>query len=294
MTPSSETPDTGADAQSPAAGADTDLREDSPRQAERRRAIEAAAYDVLAEVGYRSASLLAIAKRAHASNETLYQWYGSKQALFRSLVADNAAEVRELLLGLSAGEGGALAVLEALGPLLLGLVSSDRAIRLNRAAAADVDDGGTLGAAVAQAGREAVLPLLSELLQRLVAEGQIAVVDEGELQAAAETYVALLLGDWQIRRVIGVMAEPTPAQVRARAAQALQQFLTLYGVGPVQPRRSFVARRSPTARGTGASESGPPATARASTTLRTPSPPSSSSSSSASSSSPPSSASGRD
>ena len=255
-TPPEEHPEGRSGSSSAAAPAATASRSESgrpsarARQAERRRAIEAAAYELLAEVGYRSASLLAIAKRARASNETLYQWYGSKQALFRSLVEDNASEVRELLVGLSAGEGGAMAVLEALGPLLLGLVTSDRAIQLNRAAAADVDDGGALGEAIAVAGREAVMPLLTDLLRRLVNERQIAVAGEAEVALAAETYVALLVGDWQVRRVIGVMAEPTPAQLRARAARALQLFLALYAASPVVPRRSFVSRRSDESRRT--------------------------------------------
>ena len=40
----------------------------TPKQAERRARIEKAAYAVLEEVGYNSASLLTIAKRASASN----------------------------------------------------------------------------------------------------------------------------------------------------------------------------------------------------------------------------------
>ncbi|WP_404927319.1 TetR/AcrR family transcriptional regulator [Mesorhizobium sp. ORM16] len=62
----------------------------TPKQAARRERIEEAAYAVLRETGYKSASLLAIAKRASASNETLYNWYGNKQTLFRSLIEANA------------------------------------------------------------------------------------------------------------------------------------------------------------------------------------------------------------
>ncbi len=44
--------------------------------------------------GYAGASMLAIARQAKASNETLYNWYGDKNGLFRALVVRNAGEVR--------------------------------------------------------------------------------------------------------------------------------------------------------------------------------------------------------
>ncbi len=63
----------------------------------RQKQIAEAAYDVLAEKGYAGASMLSIAKKAKASNETLYRWYGNKQGLFRDLVAQNAELVAEQL-----------------------------------------------------------------------------------------------------------------------------------------------------------------------------------------------------
>lgn len=195
-------------------------------QLERRRRIEAAAYEVLEEVGYRSASILAIARRARASNETLYQWYGNKQGLFRALVQANALAIHERL-DAPAG-ASALATLQALGPALLAMVTSDRAVCLNRAAAADVSDGGTLGRSIAEGGRSAVMPRLVGLLERLRADRVIDWGPDGEVEVAADSYLGLLIGDWQIRRVIGVMAQPTPARIAARADQALRQFLHLH------------------------------------------------------------------
>ncbi|MCP4433742.1 MAG: TetR/AcrR family transcriptional regulator, partial [Gammaproteobacteria bacterium] len=43
--------------------------------------IEEATYELLAESGYHACSMLSIAKRAKASNETLYRWYGDKVGL---------------------------------------------------------------------------------------------------------------------------------------------------------------------------------------------------------------------
>ncbi|MCB1338467.1 MAG: hypothetical protein KDK10_13740, partial [Maritimibacter sp.] len=44
----------------------------------------------------------------------------------------------------------------------------------------------------------------------------------------AETFFALLIGDSQIRRVIGAMAEPTPDDCRRRAAAAVAGLKRLH------------------------------------------------------------------
>ena len=203
-----------------------------PAQAGRRERIERAAYELLCEVGYRSASILAIAKRARASNDTLYQWYGNKAGVFAALVARNAAEARSLLDAVDDGQS-ALQVLRALGPVLLRVVTGESAVRLNRAAGADLDEGGgQLGEALARHGREALRPRLAALMLRLGTEGRIVCADPRTAEDCSERYLALLLGDWQIRRAIGVMAEPDVATCEARARWALDGFLGLHGRPP--------------------------------------------------------------
>lgn len=197
----------------------------TPKQAARRARIEQAAYEVLGELGYNSASLLAIAKHARASNETLYNWYGNKQGLFRSLVASNAREAAELLERAAADKSDPIEVLAKLGPVLLGIVTGERAVMLNRAAAGDVSDTATLGKAIAEAGRETIAPLLRSLLERARDERAIKCDD---IDAAAETYFQLLIGDLQIRRAIGVVGPLSANEIDVRARRGQELFLKLY------------------------------------------------------------------
>ena len=188
----------------------------------RQEQIENAAYEVLEQKGYSGASMLEIARKARASNETLYNWYGDKKGLFTALVVRNAAEVRSLLQAeLSSGQD-AMATLGLLGPMLLELLLGNRAIALNRAAA--TDSTGELGAAIAQAGRDAVLPLLAQVLVDARDKGQLAFDRPDE---AAGLYIDLLVGDLQIRRVIGRMPVPTPEFCRKRAAMAASRLSLL-------------------------------------------------------------------
>ncbi len=190
-------------------------------KAAREAGIEAAAYVVLAEKGFAGASMLAIAKRAKASNETLYRWYGDKTGLFRHLIAKNADVVSALLRdALETGQPPA-ETLKALGPVLLQLLVSDKAIALNRAAAADAS--GVLGQALTQAGRESVAPLIADVIKQAAEAGLVT-------SHGADTvslYIDLLVGDLQIRRAIGALPALSDEACRIRADQAVARFFQL-------------------------------------------------------------------
>ncbi len=191
----------------------------------RQQQIEEAAYSLLQEKGYRGTSMLAIAKRARASNETLYAWYGNKQELFRRLIEKNAEAVHLALENALTAGGEVESALDRIGEKLLELVTGERAISLNRAAAADINDTGTLGKTLASAGRDSVAPLLAELFSRAERQGSLAFADAGEI---TEVYLGLLIGDLQIRRVIGAIDAPERRYIKARARRARQQIVRLY------------------------------------------------------------------
>lgn len=192
-------------------------------RAGRRMEIEEAAFALLAEKGFAATSMLAVAQRAKASNETLYRWYGDKIGLFRALVERNALSIRARLADALASGQPPRAVLEKIGPALLAMLVSDRAIALNRAAAADPTD--TLGQALAEAGRESVLPLVVRIFERAHAERALRTNDPG---ATAARYLNLLVGDLQIRRATGALPPPPEAEIADRAARALADIVRLH------------------------------------------------------------------
>ncbi|WP_299416426.1 TetR/AcrR family transcriptional regulator [uncultured Sulfitobacter sp.] len=185
----------------------------SDKKQARHIAITDAAYQLLAQHGYEGTSMLSIAKAAKASNETLYRWYGDKQGLFTAMVADNAAATQTALTQALKTDAPPLQTLERVAPMLLEMLLGERAILLNRVAAADPTGG--LGRAIAAGGRDTVLPMISQLLERAGADRE-----------AVEIYMAQLIGDQQIRRVIGVMNVPSADLIKQRCAQA-QRVLTL-------------------------------------------------------------------
>ncbi len=183
--------------------------------------IEQAAYAVLAEKGFAGASMLSIAKRAKCSNETMYRWYGDKVGLFRALVTRNADLVASVLRQAAAQDRAPLDVLEEFGPLLLDTLLGERAVALNRAAAADAS--GTLGKTLAEAGRDTVQPLIVAVMERAIRQRAIS----GPAEAACDLYLSLLLGDWQIRRVVARVPVPSVDMRAARANRAIQGLRAL-------------------------------------------------------------------
>lgn len=184
--------------------------------------IEKAAYEMLEKKGYAGTSMQGIARKARASNETLYNWYGDKQGLFKALVKHNAADVKVLLETEQSSGREAFSTLQLLGPRLLRLLLGNRAVALNRAAAAD--PSGDLGEAISRAGREVVMPLLQRLLEDGRRNGELTFDRSDE---AASLYIDLLVGDLQIRRVIGRLQPPTDEFCSKRSEQALANLSKL-------------------------------------------------------------------
>lgn len=186
-------------------------------QDNRKEKIRVAAYALLVKRGYKGASMLAIAKEARASNETLYAWYGTKQNLFRTLIEENAKEVADAINESLQLDANLEEALIHIGSLILKLVTSTRAISLNRAAAAEVSETNTLGKVLADAGRESIFPLLESLFCNAQSKREIAFEDSNEI---VSIYLGLLLGDIQIRRAIGAIEALSDKDIKRRSSRA--------------------------------------------------------------------------
>lgn len=194
----------------------------------RRAEIEKAAYELIDEKGFLNTSMLSIAKRAKASNETLYRWYGDKTGLFKALVSQNAAHIKKQLEDDLQNQRAPLEAIEKISPLLLELLTSERAIALNRAAAADAS--GFLGAALSESGRQDILPIVAQLFERAQNDGLFPNFKMNEL---CSLYMKLLIGDLQIRRLIGAHDELSQKQIDDQSLQAIQYLMQLSNSKPL-------------------------------------------------------------
>ncbi|MGV1987047.1 TetR/AcrR family transcriptional regulator [Agrobacterium sp. 22-221-1] len=188
----------------------------------RRREIVEHAFAMLARDGYAAFSMQALAKVSRSSKETLYGWFGGKAGLYEAMVEENAA--RLVLPSAEAADG--VRELSRFGAELLSMLLGERAVLLNRVAAAEAGGDATLGAFLAEKGRDHVMPKLAAYFQALAKQG---VTDIAAAEEPAEIWLSLLAGDLQIRRATGAIGLPTQEEIDARSARAAQLTFQLYG-----------------------------------------------------------------
>lgn len=198
------------------------------KQQQRRLEIEKAAFELLAEKGYRRTSMLQIAKRASASNQTLYAWYGSKENLFASIIKDNAKHIQQLLHTANISNQNQLSTLQQFGRLLLGFASGDKAIIINRAAIADATDTGVLANAINRFARSEMLALVSTLITQLIDKNEFT--NQATATEISEIYISLLFSEIPMQQALGQIPALTPKQINQQADRAFDLICKLYAI----------------------------------------------------------------
>lgn len=182
--------------------------------------------DAVLEHGYEATTMSEVARRAGASKETLYAWFGSKEGLAAALIrSEGEASVGAVRRALSGPQGSGAEVRERLQSYatgLLTLLTSPVSVALNRAAMGRPD----LAALLLEHGRHRIGPLVTEYLAALSTAGQIEVSDPA---SAFELLYGLVVRDTQIRVLLGEAA-PSDSFLRKRAVEAVNIFLRLNSV----------------------------------------------------------------
>jgi len=192
---------------------------ENPAKAARRREILEAAFAEFSTRGYAGVSMEAIARRAHASKETLYAWFANKETLFATVLAARMEDM--------ASRVGAVAGPDPSPEELLPVVAED-VLRLSLSLA-------PLTHAL-QAGEpgEKALRLIGKriaaerarfvgYLQRCRDRGQIAFDDDPfEL---ISVFVAMAVGEWNLRLSTGMTSRLTDKMIAEHARRVTRMFL---------------------------------------------------------------------
>jgi AcrR family transcriptional regulator len=196
----------------------------NPAKEARRQEILDAAFEEFSAKGYAGASMEAIARRAHASKETLYAWFKNKETLLNTLFAAR-------LDGMT-GRAMAAAQQDASPANVLPIIAEDL-IRFMLAIeplsqAIDVAHAGDkalrlLGATISEERARFVDYLLHHR-----ASGEIAFDDDPfEL---ASLFVAMAQGEWSLRLGTGMLDELTDRMIEDHGRRVTRIFLK--GIAP--------------------------------------------------------------
>ncbi|MEL6892415.1 MAG: TetR/AcrR family transcriptional regulator [Actinomycetota bacterium] len=186
-------------------------------RAAREHAILDAAEQVLIDDGIEAMSMLAVARRAGASKQTLYAWFGDRDGLIRAIIRRNADASAETIAAALATDAPATDVLTGYATGLLTLLTRPQSIALNRAAMTSPG----LAAELLRSGRHRVGPIVERYLAQLHDDGVLHVPDPVD---AFTLLYGLVVRDTQIRVLLGD-DPPTTDEIHERVAAAVSAFV---------------------------------------------------------------------
>ncbi len=186
---------------------------------ERQRRVLDAAFEELLSSGFEGLTMLKVARRAGASKETLYNWFGSKEGLFEAMISQNADLSAERVQAALKSDADPVATLTGYAVGLLSLLTGEQSIALNRAAMSSPE----LSTVLLQSGRHRVGPMVEAYLEKLDDGGRITIDSSA---AAFQLLYGLVVRDIQIRCLLGERP-PSKAAVRKQATAAVTQFIAL-------------------------------------------------------------------
>ncbi len=174
-----------------------------------------AAVAAFMERGYAGTSTLEIATRAKVSKREVYAHFGSKQAMLVACITHGVQLMRlPLELPEARDRSGLTAMLTAFGANFLRVILGPRVVALYRLAVAEAERSPEVARALDTTGRGGARAALAATLVRAQAAGLIGA---GDAMDMTRQYFSLLLGDWHLRVLLGVIPKPAVREIEDRA-----------------------------------------------------------------------------
>jgi len=194
------------------------------RERPARPRILAAATRLFLERGYARTSMEAIAGAAGVSKATLYAHFRGKEELFAAIVEARIARLAEAL-DEDGGEPVPAERLRRFAHRFVGLVADPESLALYRLVIAEGDRFPALARIFWERGPARARAMTERILGELRSWP-----DDASRRLAAERLLALLLGPWLVRTLIG-LERPDARFLDRWAAEGVEVFLRACGAG---------------------------------------------------------------
>ncbi|WP_158916446.1 TetR/AcrR family transcriptional regulator [Caulobacter sp. S45] len=185
-------------------------------------AILDAAVEVLAERGVH-APIEEVARRAGVSKQTIYNHYGSKTELVRTLVERRRSRITTPLDRAAPGDR-VEDTLTSYAQAILELIVSPNSIQLLRMGVTSASEMPDLARTIYDAGTRASRRRLAEFL---ASASRTEVVVDDPVQAA-DVFLGIVTGGVQIRLLLGLETEIPQEDIPARARDCAHRFVRAY------------------------------------------------------------------
>jgi TetR/AcrR family transcriptional repressor of mexJK operon len=202
-----------------------------PPQKERAEALTDHLLDVAAkfflEKGFAGASVTQIARAAHASKETFYSRYSTKEELFRAVIRRQtdimASEFNSVLVPQALPEKA----LTSFGEIMLDRLLADETLALQRTISMEWRRFPELAKIFYELGPVRTGASLSKYLDEQVSKGRLLKLNS---KLAAQQFMDLLVTEMVIRGSLGIFPKPTKMEKRKKVEDTVAFFLRGYGV----------------------------------------------------------------
>lgn len=196
-----------------------------PKDAEKRRAIVAAAKRLFVKSGYDGVTMEQVAASAGVAKMTVYGHFHDKEALFEAVVRSSADGMIATLAAIHGVDGDMEAALAAFGTAFVGMVLDPEMVSASYRLFDQLSRHPSLAERFHEAGPGRMRVTLAAFLADAANRGTLAIDDTRE---AAADLLSLWVGDMQQSLAFGLIPPLTPAQIDHRVRRGIQVFLRAY------------------------------------------------------------------
>jgi len=193
----------------------------------RREAIMDAALELFLDKGYASVSVDEIIQKSGGSKSSVYEYFGTKDGLFREIVTSVSNEIMNAMEVPGAKGQGAREVLTLFGEVLCTHVLTKKGIGLFRLAVSSSKRFPKLARMFYESGPLHGQLALTCYLEKEAAAGRVNIENP---RRAAEFFFGMLLVKDHIAMPLGCAPPPSKAAIREMVKEAVDVFMAAYGV----------------------------------------------------------------
>ncbi|WP_110670443.1 TetR/AcrR family transcriptional regulator [Salinicola halophilus] len=193
------------------------------RGLKRREALLDAAQRLFLERGFSQVSVNDIVAEAGGSLSTLYRHFGNKEGLFQAMVERRSHHVYATLTGDDIDELPVEAALIRFGTSLLHKAMDDEALGIYREVVAESPRQPELARRFFDAGPGRMRRVVTDYLDRRIADGRLPHGDTAEL---AGMYLGMVLGEWHLIQLLQLEAPPSARAIDDRVERCAALFLS--------------------------------------------------------------------
>jgi TetR/AcrR family transcriptional repressor of mexJK operon len=184
------------------------------------------AAETFLQLGFEGTSVGEIARRAHASKETLYSKFTNKNELFRRVMGRLMDRFASRLSSTLSTEGPPEAVLASFADLVLERILSDEGIGLQKIIYMESSRFPEVAKVFFEFGPQRTAKAMADYFNAQVKKG---VMREMDAALAAGHFIGLLTSDLMMRKSLGMLTQPSSEEKAYRIKSAVAVFLRAYG-----------------------------------------------------------------